>query len=205
MNSLERRVLQRDINLSAIENGKDQVIDGMASLFNHRSRLIAENGDVFYEVIERGAFDYALQRSDLDVLALVNHDMDKMLGRSSSGTLKLTVNEEGLRYEILTPNTQLGKDTLVMLERGDYFESSFGFYVQRDNVRWSDIDEDGIRTRYISKVEMLIDVSIVRNGAYSNTDVAVRELKSISPTQTDNLKAKNINEYFEYKTKLLKL
>lgn len=203
MSNIERRVLQREINLRKIEDGEGQMIDGMASLFNHSSRLIAENGKIFYEVIRTGAFDAVLQREDLNVLALVNHDNEKMLGRSTSGTLKLTVTEEGLRYEILAPNTQLGNDTLEMLERGDFYESSFGYIVRTDSIEWSKPDQDGIRTRYINEIYALTDVSIVRNGAFSNTDVAIRELSEVSDSQEEE--KRNLNKYFELKTKLLSL
>lgn len=160
------------------EGGSGRII-GYASVFNQRSKLIAENGKVFYEVIARGAFDEILTQ-DINVIANVQHDNDRMLARSKSGTLSLRVDEIGLEYNILVPDTQLGKDTAEMVERGDYFESSFAYGARSADVSW-DMAEDGFPIRTVHKVSALFDVAIVRDGAFANTEVAVRELKEQYP------------------------
>ena len=52
----------------------------------------------FVEVIDAGAFDRTLSESP-DVVALFNHDSSAVLGRTTSGTLKLHVNVLGLYFD----------------------------------------------------------------------------------------------------------
>lgn len=116
------------------------------------------------ESIARGAFD-ALIGTD-DVLALVDHDMGKLLGRTSSGTLRLVSRDDGLHISVDIPDTQLGRDTRVLVERGDYAGMSF-------TAALGDIEKvkGGVVHRTFSR---LVDVSIVPSPAYTETKVAVR-------------------------------
>lgn len=166
---------------AASEGSTGRIIEGYASVFNQRSKLIFEWGEVFYEVIEPGFFDDILRSESLNCIATVNHRRDLMLGRTKSGSLRLTADDKGLKYEIDVPETQLGKDTLYQVERGDFFESSFIFTVQAANVRW-DKTPEGIPIRYLSKADDLFDISIVTDGAYANTNIAAREWKAYKET-----------------------
>lgn len=152
-------------------------IDGYASVFNQRSRLIFEDGKRFYEIIKEGAFDEVLQREDLNVKAVINHDESKLLGRSKSGTLSLEVDEVGLKYSIRMGNTQLHKDTLEMVERGDLAESSFKYKISKGDSIFQR-SEEGDLLHIVSKVRGLYDVSLVNDGAFTNTNVIVRSALS---------------------------
>jgi hypothetical protein len=158
------------------ENGGN-IVEGYASIFNHESRLIAENGKVFYEIIHEGAFDNALLREDLNVIANRDHDDKQMLARTLSGTLALQVDSTGLKYTFPAPQTTLGKDTVELLERGDLRESSFRFSVKPSGVVW-EYGSDGILRRNIKEIFKVLDVAIVINGAFSNTDVSVRGINT---------------------------
>lgn len=63
--------------------------------------------------------------------ALYEHNYTQLLGRTKSGTLVLSEDDTGLRFE-LTPNTQLGNDVLELVERGDISGMSFGFRASKD-------------------------------------------------------------------------
>lgn len=158
------------------EDGKRFIV-GYASLFNVQSRMISENGKTFREVIRNGSFDEILNSENLNVVANVDHDMQKMLGRNVSGTLKLTIDNRGLKYEIEVPDTQLGNDTYKQVERGDYYESSFAYGARENDIEWARDRGDGMLLRYVNKVSALRDVAIVRNGAFKNTDVSLRNEK----------------------------
>jgi HK97 family phage prohead protease len=115
------------------------------------------------ETIARGAFDALL---DQDVVALVDHDSSKLLGRTSSGTLRLSSDDTGLRFEIDLPDTQLGRDVRVLVQRGDLAGCSFGAALgEVENVK------GGVVHRTFSR---LVDVSVVTHPAYLETRVAVR-------------------------------
>lgn len=115
------------------------------------------------ETIARGAFDGCLGQ---DVVALVNHDMGLLLGRTSSGTLRLSSDEDGLRMELDLPNTTLANDTRELVARGDYAGMSFTAAVGE-----IERTKDGVVHRSFSR---LVDVSVVTSPAYLETSVAVR-------------------------------
>lgn len=171
---MKEQRINENSQFSIRSNGNgERVVEGYASVFGQESRLIAENGKVFYEIIEQGAFDEALARDDLNVIANRDHDDMKMLARTKSGTLALSVNETGLLYTFQPPNTVLGNDTVELINRGDLSESSFRYNVKQDGVEWS-YGDDGILRRRVFKVFKIFDVAIVVNGAFANTDISMR-------------------------------
>ena len=174
MKKFERRYLSEPIELKADDKTGEQKIVGYGAVFESRS----ENLGGFTEVIEKGAFDEVLKN---DVRALFNHDPNFVLGRSLAGTLRLSVDDVGLRYEIDAPQTQTVRDlVLEPMARGDITGSSFGFSVEEDS--WSE-NEDGAITRSIQKIGRLVDVSPVTYPAYPETDVALRSLSEYQEDQ----------------------
>ena len=126
----------------------------------------AEIDGRFTETIRSGAFRDTLQKRE-DVLALVDHDASKLLGRTASGTLRLSEDTRGLAFEVDVPPTTLGNDVLAMAERGDLGGMSFGFRTLADH--WTDQ-----RTRELRSVQ-LVEVSVVHAfPAYPATVVQAR-------------------------------
>lgn len=169
--NLSARSLE-NFNVRSNDDGK-KYIEGYAIVFNQKSKLIREWGEVFYEVIEPTAADNVLNDPGLNVIAAVEHK--GMLGRTKSGTLKLIKDEIGVKYVIDVPDTQLGRDTVEHIKRGDYFESSFIFGIADKGVRYDTSEE--IPVRYISNFSLLRDISIVIDGAYAKTIVKLRNLE----------------------------
>lgn len=158
-----------NISVRAEENG-DRFIEGYAVLFNKKSKLIRDWDGEYYEIIAPQALDLVLQKKDLNVIATVDHDRSKMIGRTKSGTLVLTKDARGLKYTIKVPDTTVGNDIYKMIKRKDYFESSFIF-----TVREMDYDNGSkTPTRTILQIEDLYDVAVVVDGAYANTAVKTR-------------------------------
>jgi HK97 family phage prohead protease len=147
----------------------------------------------FREIIEPGAFDRVLSKRKLDVVALFDHE-GQPLGRTTSGTLRLSTDERGLNYEIDPPDTQLGRDVQTLIRRRDLFGSSFAFTVDPKGEAWSQ-DEKGNTTRTIREFSGLYDVSIVTHAAYGPaTSVAVRSLER---WRSENLTAQEQREIVE--------
>lgn len=135
---------------------------GTVARFNSEARIGS-----FVETIKPGAFTRSLQSGD-DILALADHDPKEVLGRTSSGTLTLREDAEGLHFDLALPDTQRGRDLLALAERGDLGGMSFGFRVPDGGERW-----DGSK-RELRDVD-LAEVSVVQSWpAYSETSVAVR-------------------------------
>ena len=153
---------QREFRMeNAEQNGN--TIRGYAAVYNSDSEWMGG----FYEQIERGAFDDVMND---DVRAYFNHDENLLLGRVSSGTLRIGTDARGLFYEVDLPNTTYANDLAELMKRGDVNQSSFAFLIDAD--RWE--QRDGKTYRIIEKVSRLLDVSPVSQPAYPD---ATSELK----------------------------
>lgn len=140
-------------------SSNERRIEGYAIVFNSQSEDMG-----FYEEISNTALDGVIERSDC--FALLNHDDSRgILARSKygEGTLRLTVDDIGLRYEFEAPNTQLGDETLEMIKRGDIDGSSFAFTIAEGGEKWE--KRDGKYYRTISAIDRLFDVSPVYQPA----------------------------------------
>lgn len=166
---VERRLIETEAVVERClcdKTGKKKpVIRGYAALFNTDSQDLGG----FVERILPGAFDEAVKRGT-DVVALYNHDPMFILGRESSGTLRVSVDERGLRYEIDPPESRA--DVVEAIERGDVRGSSFAFRVRGTGERWSKM-ADGRQLREIRTVEGLFDVGPVLKPAYAATETFV--------------------------------
>ena len=117
-----------------------------------------------------------------DVRALFNHESSAILARSKGGkgSLAIGIDATGLWYEFEAPDTQVGRDLMTSLKRGDVDQSSFSFTVSQDGQEWTETkDGDGptVFTRTINKVSRLYDVSPVTYPAYPDATVALRSLE----------------------------
>jgi HK97 family phage prohead protease len=125
-----------------------------------------------FERIERGVFD-GLLGEDADILALQDHDPALFLGRRSSGTLTVTLTPAGMAYEIKTPRTRVGEDTLALIERRDISGSSFQMY--KPKAVWSH-EMAGTEKRYVrtvNQIESIVDLGPVLQPAYLGTSANV--------------------------------
>ncbi|MDI5886096.1 HK97 family phage prohead protease [Cobetia amphilecti] len=172
MSETEKRALTCEVRAEAGEEGQPLRIIGHGAVFNKRSEMIM---GMFKEQIAPGAFDNVLGD---DVRALFNHDPNFVLGRTLSNTLSLSVDEEGLRYEIDPPDTQSVRDLVMApLARGDITGSSFAFRVAPDGDEWGE-DEHGVIVRTIHRFSRLLDVSPVTYPAYPDAGAAKRSLQA---------------------------
>lgn len=126
-------------------------------------------GDMWIEIIAPGAFRSALARDD--VVFLINH-CGEPLARTSSGTLKLSEDDKGLRMEtVLDPEDPDVQRLVPKMKRGDMSKMSFAFRATRQE--WDDTTEPPTRT--IHELQ-LVDVSVVNTPAYEGTSIALRSL-----------------------------
>lgn len=128
----------------------------------------------FTESIARGAFAEALKRSD-DTRALFNHDPNLILGRTPK-TLSMEEDETGLFVRISPPNTQLGRDMVISIDRGDISQMSFAFIPEKEE--YSD-SEDQEKPHFTVTQVRLFDVSPVTYPAYPTTDIGVDEARAV--------------------------
>lgn len=162
---MERRTAPLETTLEYRDDGKTPVIVGYAAVFESESRNLGG----FVETIRRGAFDRVLAARQ-DVVGVYNHDKNYLLGRTSNGTMTLSVDEHGLRYAITPPATRA--DVVESVQRGDVTGSSFAFAVEDGGDVWSR-RADGTRHREIRQIGLLDDVGPVVRPAYDASSVVV--------------------------------
>ncbi len=180
--NVERRSLAIDeiesaVPLLAVESRSEdgaerEWIVGYAAKFGVNS---LDLGD-FVERIDPGAFGIVAERrgrkKPLETRALWNHDANYPLARYP-GTLRMTVDEVGLRYEFPVPDTTYGRDIASNIRAGIVKGSSFSFTVPSGGDSWA--VEDGRSVRTIQKIDTLLDVGPVTFPAYPDADVTVAQ------------------------------
>ena len=92
-NAPEQRTV--DVNVEQMRT-EGNTVHGHASVFN----VLSEDLGGFRERIAPGAFTGVL---DADVRLLVNHDPDRILARTKSGTLRMSQDDTGLAFEAELP------------------------------------------------------------------------------------------------------
>jgi HK97 family phage prohead protease len=151
--------------LEANDSGK---LVGYAAVFNSRSHDLGG----FVEVIAPDAFNRTLKEFP-DVLALIEHDTNRVLARTTNGTLRIAPDAHGLRIEIDPADTSYARDYTTLVKRGDVAGMSFRFRPFAGGDSW---DRSGaIPVRTLKSVQ-LKEVSIVVDPAYPATEVSLRSL-----------------------------
>lgn len=156
-------------------------IEGYALLFNEESQDLGG----FVEIISPNALDGVLERCD--VLALYNHDSNRVLARNSygTGTLSLEIDEKGLKYSFEVPDTTDGNDLFYHIQSGNIRNSSFAFTVDQEGFIWK--RSDGKYIRIINKFSKIFDVSPVFFPAYKTTSVDIRSIENMFGNEERNV------------------
>tara|TARA_B100001250_G_scaffold408727_1_gene431651 strand:- start:157 stop:666 length:510 start_codon:yes stop_codon:yes gene_type:complete len=143
---------------------KGRTLTGYAARFNSEASI----GD-FVEVIRPGAFARTLAApTAVNIRAIYEHDDKALLGRVGSGTLRLSEDDVGLRFELDLPDTSLGRDLAELVKRGDVAGCSFGFMAGKDTWLPGPLRE-------LREVD-LHEITLTARPAYSSTSVSLRSL-----------------------------
>ncbi|MCO8296620.1 MAG: HK97 family phage prohead protease [Tetragenococcus halophilus] len=148
---------------------ENMMIEGYAVLFN----TLSEDLGGFREVIAPNA----LNDVDVeDVKCLIDHEFGYVIGRTKADTLKLTVDDKGLRFKCELPNTSYAKDIYESIKIGNVNNCSFRYTLPKGDPSaktWT--RENGEYVQTINKVDELIEVSIVTVPAYKDTSVEIAQ------------------------------
>lgn len=142
------------------------------------------------EVIKRGAFSRSLAaaaRGEWDIRAYADHNPERLLGTTKTGTLELEDTEQGLRARIrLNPEVSFHRDLAeIVRTMGRSLGMSFGFYSTKANR----VNSDGVRE--------LRDVKLVEVSALTGHQpyypgtlslVAVRSLADSTGVDAEDLR-----------------
>lgn len=177
-------------NLQSTENDKKMFLEGTAAVFEQPTALETICGIEYKEVIDRHAFD----NTDFSYCCLkYNHD-GAVHARVRGGSLKLKVDEVGLRFHAELIDTTDSTDLYKKVKEGLIDKCSFAFTVKK-----SEYDEITY-TRRILEIDKVFDVSVVDIPAYEGTNVEARNFFEL-----ESKKNKSEDECLKRKRLLLML
>lgn len=174
----ERRFI---VPLEFRDNSDDDnlvTLSGYASTFQPYDMYGGPAQGGWIEQIARTAFDKTLKEGP-DLHLLINH-AGMPLARTKSGTLKLMVDDTGLRVDASLDKRDPEVQALVIkMQRGDMDEMSFAFRVKAQT--WeatADFPDDDMALRTITELSLHKgDVSVVNFGANPTTSASVRSVE----------------------------
>ena len=144
------------------------VLDGYVNAVARDSKELHEGNKTFIEQIEPRAFDRALKRAN-NILCLLNHDHNQVLGSTKEGTVDLREDNIGLRATCTITNPEVIQSAKENKLRG----WSFGISPLRQKITKL---ASGIEHRVVEELN-LFEVSIIDDKmipAYDGTSIEER-------------------------------
>ena len=179
----------RSVEFRATEEEGKMILEGYPVVFDQET-LIGDEEWGWYEVIDKKALDEA----DLsDVPLKYNHgDAKGILARTRNGSLKLTIDNKGLKMRAELIDTTDNIDIYKCVKSGLLDKMSFAFNVKADTIE-GEIGKTPKRT--ITKIGRLFDVAVVDLPAYDQTSIYARSkeivgerLRNLQPSvETDEV------------------
>lgn len=156
------------------QTGESRTIYGRAIVFNSESELLDDFGTRFREVIlpEAASMDFLMTQ---DIKMNMLHDRKQTVARwnKGKGSLRLSVDREGVSFEFEAPKCDLGDRCLEMVRRGDYSGCSFEFYPDKYDVQ--ERGKNNVLVKH-SRFAAICALTIGLDPAYRATSVNAREL-----------------------------
>ena len=168
-NKPERRLIE----IRAIENDENKMlVEGYAITFDQPATH-QYGSRKFTETIKRGALDKTDMR---DVPLRYNHNDNVMImARTRNKSLKLLIDEKGLKINAELLDTQSNRDLYKGVQEGLIDKMSFAFTVADRGDTWTFGETE--TTREVNNIDKLWDVSVVDTPFYDSTSVYARSLE----------------------------
>jgi len=180
---------------------EEKRVKGYATTFDQPYRLWGDGSYEIWEVVDRNAF---AKTDTSDVIMQFDHQ-GRVFARTRNNTLALRSDEHGLLIDADLGGTEIGRELYEEIKGGYIDRMSFGFTVRGDE--WEVRMEDGveIRTRRITDIGKLYDVSAVSIPANDSTSISVRSLVDgeIKRLEAERL-AQDMKERLEARKKALR-
>lgn len=186
---------QRLIEIRAVENQEDKMtIEGYAIVFD--SPATHKMGTrSFTETIKKGALDNADMK---DVPLRYNHNDNFMImARTRNNSLRLLIDETGLKIEADLIDTQSNRDLYKAIQEGLIDKMSFAFRVADGGDKWSFGENETIRD--VTSIERIFDTSLVDTPFYDATSIYTR---SFDLLENEEKRLESLNEIETLKLKI---
>ena len=169
------------------EDEQKMVLEGYAIVFDQET-LIGDKDKGFIESIDRNALKNANMK---DVPMKYNHDDSFLIiARTRNNSLRLTVDDIGLKVRAELIDTDSNKDIYKMVKAGLLDKMSFAFTVSSQKI-----DRSGdIPKRTITGIDRLYDVSIVDLPAYDQTSIVVGRSLALVDTELKTMDMEDQNK-----------
>jgi len=128
--------------------------------------LYEQDGITVYEEIHRDAFNGADMS---DIICLYDHQ-GQVFARQSNGTLQVSIDDIGLHIEADLSRTKIAKEMYEQIREQNVTGMSWAFTIDTDG----DSFDKQTRTRHITKIKKVYDVSFVSRGANASAYVQAR-------------------------------
>ena len=189
----------RDMELRAVKNNSEKPeyrVSGYSTMFNQPFVLWREKwGGQEWEVREQ-VDSHAFDECDMsDVIFNLNHE-GRVFARLSNDTLKLTIEEKGLKVDAYLGGTEEGRKIHEEIEGGYLTKMSYRFVVEDDKTEEFTEGEKRVVLRTITKIRKLYDVSVVSIPADDHTSISARSFSDglIEKIQAERLEAEKKEE-----------
>lgn len=148
--------------------------DGTITFEGYAAVFDSESCDMggFVEIIAPNAFNRCLSTGGADIRCLQNHDSNRVLGRTTAGTLRLRADAKGLAFECKAQPTTYARDLGLNVAAKEVSGCSFRFYMPEGGDTWVSTP-DGRLIRTLTDVE-IDEISLVTFPAYKATELSVR-------------------------------
>lgn len=151
-----------------LRNGEVHISGYVNAVGRDSMPITKPDGSQFVEMIEPGTFREALTRTkNIDVL--LNHDIQRKIGCTSGGNLKLKEDNIGLYADFSTSDG----DVVNMARNNELRGWSFGMYVNKDEMEQR---SGKIPRRHVQNMD-IFEVSIINNKmtpCYAGTSLECR-------------------------------
>ena len=194
--NLECQLAFREASGEASEKGILGTITGRAICFNAESQILDEWGQTFREVIapEAATMEF-LNTQDIKINML--HSRELTFGRAkrgTSGNARLSVDEQGVNFEVDVPNCDLGIRARELTKAGVYDGCSFEFWPDKYDIEER---EGGIPLVRHTKFKAITALTLGMDPAYLQTSLSARELMERETKTADSDKVEKEKETAE--------
>lgn len=186
---------RRLIEIRAVDNNEDKMtIEGYAIVFDKPATHKIGNRS-FKEVIKKGALDDTDMK---DVPLRYNHNDNVMImARTRNKSLRLIVDEKGLKVEADLIDTQSNRDLYKAIKEGLIDKMSFAFRVADGGDKWTFGENETFRE--VTNIAKLYDVSVVDTPFYDSTSIYARSLELL---ESEERRLESLNELEVLKLKI---
>ena len=196
MDATKREIRTRECELAFREASEEAsaqgilgTISGRAICFNVESQILDERGQTFREVIapEAATMEF-LNTQDIKINLLHNRELTfGRVKRGVSGNARLSVDREGVNFEVDVPNCDLGIRARELTKAGVYDGCSFEFWPDKYDVKERENNVPVVRH---TKFRAITALTLGMDPAYLHTSLSARELVE----STDTFKARKAEE-----------